>query len=88
MYIGGMDEMFPHYYEDGYLITNRATTGWPIVQYGGIYRDTNGFPYQWNTYYKRSKPIAHFVSSAWRGKKIEPKKCWYGCDLIYKYSVN
>lgn len=83
-----MEESFPHYYEDGYVITNLATTGWRSVTYAGLYRDTNGFPYQWNKGMKKAKPVAQFVQGGWRGKRIENKKCWFGCELTYKYSAN
>lgn len=83
-----MEESFPHYYEDGYLITNLATSGWPIVWYAGVYRNGNTFPYQWNTLCKRAKPVAQFVGSIWRGKEIDKKKAWFGCGLTYNYSAN
>lgn len=83
-----MEETFPHYYEDGYLITNLSTTGWPTIWYAGIYRNTNGFPYQWNASSKRAKPVSGFIMGAFRGNKVGDKKCWYGCHLTYKYSAN
>lgn len=86
VYIVVMEETFPHYSEDG--IFGTGLVGWRQIEYGGIYRDTNGFPWQWNKYGKRKKPVSEFVSSMRRGKKVDAKKCWYGCDLIYKYSAN
>lgn len=83
-----MGETFPHYYEDGCIVGNFASVGWKEIHYGGIYRDTCGFPYQWNRLVKRKKPIALFVTSMWRGDKVDNKKCWYGCDLVYKFSVS
>lgn len=77
-------ESFRHYYEDGYLFNG----GWGEIYYAGIYRNTNGMPYQWNKLYKKSKPIALFTSSQWRGNKADSKKCWYGCSLRYRYSAN
>lgn len=80
---------FPHFYEDGYVITDLLTTGWKQIYYGGLYRNTHGMPYQWNKFFKRHKPIALFMQSEWRCSKTEDgKKCWYGCNLTYKYSAN
>lgn len=79
-----MNETFPHYYKDGYF----ATGGWKEIFYAGIYRDTHGMPYQWNKFKKKSKPVSKFIVSQFRGEKVDAKKCWYGCELIYGYSAN
>lgn len=63
-------------------------TGWPIVFYAGLYRETNTMPYQWNVGYKRSKLVSVFVTSQWRTQCRENGKLWYGCDVLYKYSAN
>lgn len=83
-----MSETFPHYSEDGYVPTNTWSSGFDIVFYSGLYRETNNMPHQWNRNMKRSKPVAIFTVSQWRTKCKENGKLWYGCDLIYCHSNN
>ena len=59
------------------------------VCYGGVYKNTKVLPKQWNNLLKGHSPIALFMVSQWRGNKSsDNKKCWFGCELIYKYSAN
>ena len=82
-----MNESFPYYYEDGYIVG--GLVGWKQIYYGAIYRNTQTFPYQWNKAYKSHKPVALFMSSQWRGNKSnDNKKCWFSCNLFYRHSAN
>jgi len=79
-------ETFPFYSDDEIVVG--GLVGWKSVYWAGVYRDTQGFPYQWTRGMKRSKPVSDFITSAWRGKKVDQKKCWYGCELTFKPSAN
>lgn len=83
-----MNESFPHYYADGYVVTNERMSGWPIVFYSGLYKKTKVLPYQWNEGFKKSKPVAIFITSQWRTEIHENDKLWYRCEVKYKYSAN
>lgn len=80
-----------HHYEDGYVITNSVSSGWPMVFYNKVYKTSNNLPTEWNKCMKRGvKLVAIFVTSQWRCGILpdDAKQTLYGCEVVYKYSAN